>query len=425
MKSYMITALLLLIALLVSACDNGQSTEKAPAAPAVHPASVSVMSVSLQDIPVSYEFVGQVAGSREVEIRSRISGIVEQRLYEEGQAVDANEVLFVIEQAPFKASMAQAEASLASATAQVASAKAQLGQADRELRRLIPLSKKKLVSQSEVDNARSTVDINRAQLLVAEAAVKQAEANVATAKIDLDYTIIRSPISGIAGRALQTEGALAEPSGTNSLLTTLVQLDPAYINFGVAELEWIRMRSDIKHQRLIFEDKQFSVDLFSEAGEELYKDGKLDFQDYKVDPSTGNFAMRATVKNSNRDLSPGQFVRVRLTGASRPDAVVVPQRAVLDGPGGKYVYVVADGEGGAKIAAQKNVEVGEWVKLDGDVRNAWIIKEGLNAGDQVIVDGSARIFFPGMPVVPQTDAAGKDAQASAESTAAKPSEHKE
>lgn len=362
------------------------------------PVAVSVMHVTAQDIPVSFEYIGQIAGSKEVEIRSRISGIIEDRLYEEGSNVRAGQMLFKIDQAQFKARVAQSRAGLASARAQTSSANAQLNKAKRELKRIRPLAKKKLVSPSELDNAASDVEIASAQVLIAEAAVQQAKANLTTTGIDLDYTLVRSPINGIAGRALKTEGSLTEV-GSNSLMTTVVQVDPAYANFGVAEAEHLTMRSDIANGKLLLPAEGFHVDLLSSEGELLQNNGKLDFQDYKVNNNTGNFAMRATVKNTEHLLAPGQFVRVQLSGAKRPAAIAVPQRAVLDDPSGKYVYVVAEGKDGGTVALKKPVVPGEWIKMEGNLNNGWIIKEGLVSGDKVIIDGSARIFFPGMAVV--------------------------
>lgn len=362
------------------------------------PVAVSVMHVTAQDIPVGFEYIGQIAGSKEVEIRSRISGIIEDRLYEEGSNVRAGQMLFKIDQAQFKARVAQSRAGLASARAQTSSANAQLNKAKRELKRIKPLAKKKLVSPSELDNAASDVEIASAQVLIAEAAVQQAKANLTTTGIDLDYTLVRSPINGIAGRALKTEGSLTEV-GSNSLMTTVVQVDPAYANFGVAEAEHLTMRSDIANGKLLLPAEGFHVDLLSSEGELLQNNGKLDFQDYKVNNNTGNFAMRATVKNTEHLLAPGQFVRVQLSGAKRPAAIAVPQRAVLDDPSGKYVYIVAEGKDGGTVALKKPVVPGEWIKMEGNLNNGWIIKEGLVSGDKVIIDGSARIFFPGMAVV--------------------------
>lgn len=375
------------------------------------PASVSIMEVTPQDIPVSFEYIGQIAGSKEVEIRSRISGVIEKRAYKEGANVTAGQLLFKIDQAQFKAHAAQSQAAVTSARAQTSLAQAQLNKADRELKRLRPLAKRQLVSPSDLDNAKSDVDIANAQVLIAKAAVQQAKANLTTSNIDLEYTQVRSPINGIAGRALKTEGSLTEV-GSNSLMTTVVQVNPAYANFGVAEAEHLAMKSDLSQDKLLLSTEGFNVELLSSEGRLLQSGGKLDFQDYKVNNSTGNFAMRATIKNDEQLLSPGQFVRVRLSGAKRPAAIAVPQRAVLDDPGGKYVYTMITGKEGATIAMKKPVVPGEWVKLEGELSNGWIIKDGLVAGDKVIVDGSARIFFPGMPVVESAAQAPAAAKAS-------------
>lgn len=396
-----LSAVIGLVVALTGCQEPEQQAQSAP--PAAPPVGVKVMTVQTDDIPVYFEYVGQIAGSKEVEVRSRITGIIENRLYEEGSQIKEGQLLFQIEQAPFKAMLAKAEAAVASAQAQTTSAEAQLNKANKEYWRIIPLAKKKLVSRSIRDDAASDVEIAKAQVLIAKAAVKEAEANLTTVEIDLDYTQVKSPIDGIAGRALKTHGALVE-AGSNSLMTTLVQVDPAYVNFGVAESEQIRMRSDIAEGKLVLPKEGFRVELLNSDGSLLGYKGALDFQDYKVDNATGNFAMRATIANPDNTLSPGQFVRVRLSGAKRPAAIAVPQRAVLDDAGGKYVYVAGKGEGGSEVAERKSVSVGEWIKLDGELTNGWIINDGLIAGDNVIIDGSARIFFPGMPVKSQTQA---------------------
>lgn len=366
------------------------------------PAQVAIMTAQPQDAPVSFEYTGQISGSNEVEIRARVTGIIDQRLYEEGQTVKAGQTLFQLDDAMFKAQAAQAEAALASA-------KAQLQKAERDYARIAPLTSKDLLSRSERDDAASTVDI-------AKAAVMQAQASLQSARINLGYTTIKSPIDGVAGRAQQREGSLVE-TGSDSLLTTVAQTDPAYVDFGMAENDYQNLRQAIAANKLAMPDGGFSVALKTPAGAPLEQTGKMNFQDYKVDQQTGNVAMRATIANPNHRLLPGQFVHVLLQGAKRPNAIVLPQRAVLDNQQGKYVYVMAKNEQGVNVAQPRPVEPGEWVKMDGDLANGWIINSGLKAGDQVIVDGMARIFFPGMPV---QEGAPEAAQSAAPATDAPP-----
>lgn len=350
------------------------------------PAAVGVLKVAPADVAVAREFVGQVAGSREVEVRARVNGIIEQRLFTEGQPVKAGQALYRLDSAPYRAQVATAEAALAQAQARVK-------QAERDVARLKPLVESQSAPQRDLDNALSALDIARAD-------ARAAEARISEARINLGYTDIRAPMSGIAGRALKVEGALAS-AGSDSLLTTIAQVDPAYVNFAVGEAEYLRLKKEQAEGKLRLPPGGYGVELLASDGTPLPVSGRLDFQDYRADGVTGSFAMRATVANGHRDLSPGQFVRVRLTGAIRPQAMTVPQRAVMDGAQGKFVYVVAPGQKGGSVALPRPVQVGEWVQLNnGTDRNGWVIREGLKPGDDVIVDGTARIFFPGAPVMP-------------------------
>lgn len=393
----------LAVLLILNGCNDQQSANaQQPDAPP--PAQVTTMQVSARDAPVRFEYVGQVAGSHEIEVRTRVTGIIEKRLYHEGSKVSAGDVLFRLDDAPYKAQLAQAEAALASARANHAAAAAQLKKARRDLARVAPLSQRKLLSQSQSDDAQSGVDLAKAAVQQAEAAILQAQANIDAARINLDYTELTSPISGIAGRAMQMEGSLAQ-AGADSLLTTVSQIDPVYVNFGVAESEHLQRQQDIANGLLTIPGEGFDIALQTTAGQTLPQTGKLNFSDYKVDPATGNFSMRASVANPGQLLAPGQFVRVLLQGGKRPGAILAPQRAVMDNPQGKYVYVVGKGENGLSIAELRPVVVGEWVRLEeaeSDLKHAWIIKSGLKENDEVIVEGMARIFFPGMPVQPST-----------------------
>lgn len=371
------------VALLALAGCGRKPASGAPGGPP--PADVAFLAVSPADAAVEFEYVGQVAGTREVEIRARVTGIVEKRLYDEGARVAEGQILFRIDPAPIKARVAAAEAELAEA-------KARLRQAERESERLTPLLEKKVVSRKDVDDALSAVDL-------AGAAVKAAEARAATARIDLGYTDVRAPIAGVAGRALKKEGSLASAEG-DSLLTTLAQVDPVEVNFAVGEGDQLRLRRETQSGALVLPKGGFTVRLLAADGTPLPRTGRVDFQDYKVDPSTGSFGYRARVANADGVLSPGQFVKVVLTGARRPNALAVPQRAVLDGPAGKYVYVVGKGKEGGAVAEPRPIEVGEWIASGGTEKNTWVVRSGLKPGDEVIVDGTARIFFPGAPVKP-------------------------
>lgn len=382
LKPSSLQAAIALSALLgISACKP----KAPPAAGGPPPADVAFLAVAPRDVVVDFEYVGQVAGSREVEVRARVTGIVQKRLYEEGSRVVAGQTLFKIDPATFAAQLAAAEADLFQA-------QARSRQATRDLDRIRPLAERKVVSRKELDDALSAADL-------AQAAVKSAEARVTTARIDLSYTDVKAPLGGIAGRALKVEGSLANAQG-DSLLTTIAQVDPIDVNFGVAEAEQRNRKAEIESGALVLPKGGFEVKLLSSDGKPLGRTGKVDFEDYKADLATGSFALRATFPNSDGLLAPGQFVRVVLGGARRPAALAVPQRAVLDAPTGKFVYVVGQSPNGT-VAEPRPVEVGEWVRFDGGERNGWLIRKGLKAGDQVIVDGTARIFFPGAPVKPE------------------------
>ena len=360
------------------------------------PAAVTYEVVAPRDITVEREYVGQTNGSREVEIRARVNGIIEKRLYEEGSVVRAGQPLFKLDSATFAAAVAQAEAGVATADAN-----AKL--AERDYNRLKPLVEAKAISQKEWDTASSNLDVTRAQL-------KQAQAQLRTAQVDLGYTEIRAPISGVVGRALKVEGALANASG-DSLLATLAQTDPMHVNFAIADNDRTASQNEIAAGTLVMPKTGYVVKLKNTEGKFLKPVGKLDFGDYKADANTGAYAARAIFPNPDGALAPGQFVRVVLTGATRPNAIAVPQRAVIEGPMGKSVYVVGKDKDGKPVAESRPVVPGDWVTLEGSDPNGWVISKGLKAGDQVIVDGTARIFFPGQSIQPMT--AAEAAQAAA------------
>ncbi|MGQ5524350.1 efflux RND transporter periplasmic adaptor subunit [Chitinimonas sp. PSY-7] len=382
---------------LLAACGKDQPHGGGGGMP---PPMVTYEAVTARDVPIDFEYVGQAAGSREVEIRARVNGIVDKRLYEEGARVKAGQTLFRIDPAPFAAAAAAADAN-------VASADAALKKAERDYARLKPLIEAKAVSQQEFDNAASGLDIARA-------ALKAAQAQARNTNIDLGYTDVRAPISGVVGRALKVEGALANAAG-DSLLATMAQTDPIHVNFALSEADRAHVQSEVAAGTLKLPASGYSVKLKTSDGQWLKNPGKLDFSDYKADETTGAYASRAEFSNADNSLTPGQFVRVLLSGAQRPNAIAVPQRAVLDGPTGKFVYTVGTGKDGKPAAVPAPVVPGEWVRLDGKEPNGWVIKKGLKTGDKVIVDGMARIFFPFAPVVPMT--AEEAAQAAAKQAA--------
>ena len=374
-----------LLALQLAGCSESESQPTDSAMPVQQ---VTVIELLPQDLPAQFEYVGRLEASREVEIRPRITGLIEQRLFEEGSHVEAGQPLFQLDSAPFVARKRVAEAALAEANAR-------LIQAEREVKRLTPLVKALAVSQRDLDDARSTRELNRA-------GVAAARAELAQAQLDLDYTRVDAPIAGRIGRALQAEGSFVSP--TSGPLANLARIDPLYVRFSIAENEQLAIDRQLAEGSLTLpppDQRRVEVQL---ADGTIYPlTGPVDFSDYRTDPQTGAYDRRATLPNPDARLSPGQFVKVRIKGGVLPNALAVPQRAVQEDANGKFVYVVGQGEKGMTIAQSKPVEVGQWVDSPDSTEGErlWVIRSGLSAGDQVVIEGTARIFFPGMPIQPQ------------------------
>jgi membrane fusion protein (multidrug efflux system) len=347
--------------------------QKSPSqAPAMPPPEVTVAAVQPRDLPANFEYVAQISGVREVEVRPRVSGILEKWNFTEGSKVAAGQSLFTIDAAPFRAALAKAEADLVSA-------QASYDQAKRNAARLKPLYEAKAVSQKEYDDATSGEQ-------VASANVKAAQAAVTEARLNLAYTRVEAPISGITSRALQSEGSLVQAQQT--LLTKISQIDPVHVIFSFTEAEHLKFTRTMADGTLrLPKDGKFDVKLKLADGSEYARPGKVDFTDVRVDPATGTIEARAVIGNPQGVLRPGQFARVQLSGGVRPNAIAIPQRAVLEGPGTKIVLTV-NAQG---IVEPRPIQVGDWT---GD---EWVIIGGLKAGDQVIVDGVVKAR-PGSPV---------------------------
>ena len=336
------------------------------------PSEVAVITVEARSLPAPIEYTGQTAGSREVEVRARVNGILQSRNFTEGARVAKGQSLYTIDPAPFAAAVARAEADLASAEARAE-------QARRNAERLKPLAADKAVSQKEIDDARSADAI-------AAADAKAARARLIEAQLNLAYTKVEAPAAGVTSRSLRSEGTLVP--GPDVLLPTITQLDPIWVNFGIPDNDQLRMQADVESGRLVLPaDRNFEVTVRLADGSVYAKKGRLAFTDIRVSGQTGTSEARAELANPEGKLRPGQFVRVTLSGATRPNAVLLPQRAVLEGPQGKFVYVVDE----KSIAQARPVKVGEWAGGD------WIVTDGLKAGERVIVDGVMKIG-PGAPV---------------------------
>jgi membrane fusion protein (multidrug efflux system) len=388
------------LTVVLAACGEG-GAPKGGGGMMFPPAQVSVQQVEAATYPVTFEYVGQAVGSKDAEVRARVTGIVERRHYQEGATVKAGTPLFEIDPRPYQTQVAAAEAELARAQAQKA-------QADREAARLVPLAERRAIGQKEADDARSQADL-------AAAAIKSAEAKLAETRLNLSYTRVVAPIAGVTGRALQSEGSLATANQT--LLTTISQQDPIWVAFAISENE----RLKLQHARSaglikLPATNAWDVELKLADGSVLPRQGRINFEDARVNPQTGTTEMRATIANTDGAIKPGQFVRVVLKGAQRVNAIAVPQVAVMDGPQGKFVYVAGKDKDGKDVALPRPVVVGDWTQGNG---NLWIVESGLKPGDGVIVDGMARVMPGGQIVLGTPAAPGAPATAAVSTTSGK------
>jgi membrane fusion protein (multidrug efflux system) len=366
------------------------------------PAAVTTMVVQPRTLPVSYEYVGQTTGSKEVEVRARVTGILERRLFAEGAPVKAGQALFTIDPKPL-------EAQAAAADAEVARARAQLAQAERELARLKPLAERRAVGQKEADDAASNAELARAGL-------KSAEAKLAEVRLNLGYTRVTAPITGLSSRANKSEGSLV--SANDTLLTLIWQVDPIWVPFNVSENDRLQLERAVAAGRLVLpKDNAFDVTVKLTDGSTFPRKGRINFSDTRVNPSTGTYEMRAEISNADAALKPGQFVRVQLKGATRTSAIAIPQIAVQDGPQGKFVYVTGKDKDGKDVAVVRPIVLGDWVEADGV--NLWVVESGLAAGDTVIVYGIAKLQ-PGGPIALGGAAGGPGKDATPAKDGAKP-----
>src|SRR5690606_15995821 len=356
-------------AALVSGC-GGETPEAPVQAP---PPEVAVIVAEPRPVKDVEEVPGRVQAYRTAEVRARVDGIVERRLYDEGTNVEAGQELFLIDPREMRAAVNAAEAALARAEAEVENAR-------QEVERYDDLLADRAVSVQEYEAA-------VARLRTAEATAAQARAELARAELDLSFTTVTAPISGRAGRAQVTEGALVSAAQA-TLLTRIEQLDPVYVNFSASSGELLEVRRQIAEGTLeVPELQRVRVTLVLENGRVYEHAGFVDFLDLSIDEATGTAALRAEVPNPDWILLPGQSGRVRVEIGVRPNVTMIPQRAVVIGPDTASVMIV----GPENIVEARPVELGEMRGSD------WVVLDGLEAGDRVIVEGLQRIQ-PGMPV---------------------------
>jgi len=346
--------------LMLTGCSGQDGEGQQAGAGGMPPAAVVVQQATLADVTVRQDYAGRARGAREVEVRARISGILEQRLYEEGQMVREGDALFRIDRKP-------AAAALQRARAQRQVAEADVQQAEREWNRISSLFERNAVSERDRDSAQSALELARANLAVANAGVAQAE-------LDLGYTDVTAPISGVTSLEDFPEGSLID---TGTLLTTIVQLDPVHVRFALPENDANIRRAAREGMVRTDQEQNVSARLVLADGSEYDLDGRIDFTASTLDPRTGTVSARAVFPNPEQVIVPGQFVRVRVELQSFDDVITVPERAVTQGQNGPVVYVV-DEDSKARV---REVELGP--VSDG----RQILLSGLDEGDRYIVSG--------------------------------------
>ncbi|MET0497532.1 MAG: efflux RND transporter periplasmic adaptor subunit [Steroidobacteraceae bacterium] len=369
-RSRLLPCVGLVVTMLVTGCS------KAPK-PADNngPVPVVTRTASKQIVPLLLESVGRAEGSREIEIRARVSGILEKQTYSEGSTVKRGQVLFQIDPAPFEIALAHAKAALAQ---QEATAK----QARRDSTRLTGLAAQNAVSRRAADDALSALDN-------AEAGLLAAQANVREAQLNLSYTNVTAPIAGIAGRSIRSEGSLVTAGTESGLLTTLTQSDPLWVRFALSDAEYATLReagappggeSSTASRAAPAASKSLQVQLLQKNGEPYPLAGQMNFAGSEIDTQLGTVQLRAEFPNPALRILPGEYLRVRMSVGAVP-AIVVPQTAVLQGAKGPFVWIVND----KQQAEQRLVQTGVWVGSD------WQIRSGLAEGDRVIVDNLLKL----------------------------------
>jgi membrane fusion protein, multidrug efflux system len=350
----------LIAASLLSSCGKEEKPE-------AKPQEVTVLTVEPSTTPVALEFIGQTESSRMVEIRARVSGFLDRISYKEGTLVRSGQTLFVIDRKPFAAQLQQAQGQYDASQARLQTTTATEG-------RVRPLAEQNAASKRDLDVATGN-------MLSAKAAADASKGQLDEAKLNLGYCTVQTPVTGLSSSARYREGSYVSP-GDGGLLTYVAQLDPIWVNFSVSENEILKFRDEGKAGTLIFPVKNnFEVELILADGAVFPNRGRINFADPSYNTETGTFVVRADLRNPDFLLRPGQFVRVRLLGAVRPDAVLVPQTAVMQGAKGNFVWVIRE-DG---TAEQRFVDAGDWYGKN------WFIRSGLKKGERVAVTGTLRL----------------------------------
>ena len=365
-----ITSIALLAGLALGGCGKKNDAAEQPGG-GMSAMPVGVVELKATSVPISAEAVAQTEGAKEVEIRPRVGGILLKKLFEEGSPVKAGQAMFLIDPEPF-------QIALLNAKAQLAQQQAHVEQTQREAIRLDGLLASQSISKREADNAGSDSSLARAGLAQAEASVREAQLN-------LSYTTVTSPLSGISGRFEFSEGSLV--NANTSLLTTVSQISPIWVRFSLSDSELAQLGGHLSPSTVK------EVTLIMPNGKEYASKGTLNFAASGIDPQLGTQQLRATFENSDKSLLPGQFVRVRITTGKRDGVFLLPQTAVLTGDQGKFVFVAEKDKDGKTSAAIRPIKEGGWQGSE------WVILNGLKEGDQVIADNLLKIR-PGAAVAP-------------------------
>ncbi|HKE93917.1 MAG TPA: efflux RND transporter periplasmic adaptor subunit [Povalibacter sp.] len=359
------------VSLLLAACGEGEQ----PAAQ-LPPLPVVTVTVESSSVPNTFELPGRIEAVRSADVRARVDGIVERRLFEEGTDVAANAPLFLIDPRDLRTQLQQAQAALA---------RAQSARADAAsvVERFKPLVSRQALSALEYDRALTT-------LRQAEAGVSDAQAAVERSQLQLDRTTVRASIAGRVGRAMVSEGALVSAAGA-TLMTRINQLSPVYATFTKSSAQIMDLMQKVRAGEISLGAlQQIEVRLIKDNGQPFDQVGHLEFADFAVDPSTGSQVVRARFQNPDHVLLPGQFVRGMFTAGTITEGISIPERAVaISGDEARVMTVSAEG-----IAASRTVTLGR------QIEGQWIIRSGLKPGEQVIVDGWQRVQ-PGARVSPQ------------------------
>ncbi|MFK0664918.1 efflux RND transporter periplasmic adaptor subunit [Aeromonas salmonicida] len=381
------------IALALISVLAGCGDKPASSAQVRPPVPVVVAEAKLTDVPLTTEMVGETAGYREIEVRSRVNGILLERTYVEGQPVTAGQELFLIDPAPYKVALEQAKGALAQEQARFNKARA-----DRD--RIIPLFKRQVVSRKDYDDTIANYEAAIASRQAAQATVKEAELN-------LSYTQVTAPIDGMASKSSQSEGSLISTNANSSLLTTITQYNPLYVNFSYSEQDRLNFETSVRKGLIEAKDTtNWRTHIRLADGSVYPQAGKLNFSDNRVDPQTGTIRARAIFDNKEGVLLPGQFVRLTIDLGIRKNAIVVPARAIVQSQADRMVMVV---DGDDKVVPRP-------VRLGPAIAEGVLIESGLDAGERYIVEGLMKAR-PGSIVKPVS---AQEMQAISDKMASKP-----